>query len=283
MSISTTFDIRTPDQLTLLGRRWTVPGARASALIIHGVGEHSGRYDEVAGVMNACGVNVMSYDQRGFGQSDGVCGRIPDDLALVRDAAMVFSMLEAESPGGTTPLLVAHSMGGAVAAFAVTSSPTRPSAIKPRAIVLSSPAIQARVNPVEEGFLRQLLKDNKPNFALDSRITPDEVTHDEQVQQAIRADPLMHTVVTPRLVISIVDQGRDALAHAASVQVPALLLVAGDDKLVDPEASHKFAKAMGANAEFHKFDRLFHEVFNERPQDRLRVFAALTAWLNTHA
>jgi alpha-beta hydrolase superfamily lysophospholipase len=276
VSHSTTFWIPTSDKLRLLGRRWSVAGGgpRAAALLIHGVGEHSGRYDEVAAVMNAAGVEVLSYDQRGFGQSEGKKGCLPTPSALVDDAAMVFAMLENEHPGAA-PFLMAHSMGGAVAAFAVTSG-----AIGPRGLILSSPAIKPRVDDVQEAVLRFLLP-AFPDLRLDSHIRPEQVTHDVDVQQAIRDDKLMHTNVSPRLVVSIIDQGAAALAKAASVQIPALFLVAGDDQLVHPEASRAFAAAMpGGCAALHEFPGLFHEIFNERPDDRRKVFTILKAWLD---
>jgi alpha-beta hydrolase superfamily lysophospholipase len=163
-------------------------------------------------------------------------------------------------------------MGGAVASFAVTSG-----AIAPRGLVLSSPAIRPRAVAIE-GLLRLLLT-HFPDAPLDSQITPEEVTHDKQVQDDIRHDPLMHRTVTPRLVISIIDQGREAMADAAHVHVPSLFLVAGDDKLVFPDASRDFAMAIGPLATFQEFPKLFHEVFNERPSDRVKVFDVLRMWL----
>ena len=77
------FPIQTPDGLTLVGRRWPVDDARrhGRAVLIHGVGEHSARYDEAAGVMNGVGIDVVSYDQRGFGKSPGDPGKIETEYA----------------------------------------------------------------------------------------------------------------------------------------------------------------------------------------------------------
>ena len=140
---ATEFWIEAPDHTRLLGRRWAVtPGpARARALIIHGVGEHSGRYDDVAREMNGVGIEVVSYDQRGFGRSHGRRGVIPTDTALVDDAVHVFAMVASEADASAPrPYLIAHSMGGAIAAFAVTTGK-----IVPRGLVLSSPAIEPQL------------------------------------------------------------------------------------------------------------------------------------------
>jgi alpha-beta hydrolase superfamily lysophospholipase len=278
MPPSTMFPIRTHDNLTLLGRRWAASGPpRGSALLIHGVGEHSARYDEVAAVMTDLGLTVVSYDQRGFGKSEGPKGRIPGKSTLVDDAVMVFGMVENEAPAGAPPpFLVAHSMGGTIAAYAVTSK-----AIRPRGLVLSSPAIQPILNAVEENVLR-LLARVSPNIPLDSRIKPDQVTHDEQVRKAIATDHLMHTTVSPRLVVAILAQGADALADAPGLALPTLFLVAGADSLVHAEKSREFANAMRAgSATLHWYDGLFHEVFNETRPQRDLVLKDLKDWFAT--
>lgn len=276
-SRSTTFWMSTGDNVRLLGRRWSVApgGRRASALLIHGLGEHSGRYDEVAGVMNAVGIEVVSYDQRGFGQSEGPKGRLPNSSALLEDAAMVFALVGKDTAAGSPPLLVGHSMGGAIAALAVATG-----AIVPRGLVLSSPAFKTRVNVAEEAALRLTLR-VFPDLPLDSHIRPGQLTRDESVQASIKADRLMHTTVSPRLVISIIDQGAAALAAASNVRVPTLVLLAGDDRIVHSEASRQFAAAMPeGRITLHEFPGLFHEVFHERLVDRTVVLTILRDWLD---
>jgi alpha-beta hydrolase superfamily lysophospholipase len=274
--MSDEFPLQTPDGLTLVGRRWPVDHARrhGRAVLIHGVGEHSARYDEAAGLMNALGIEVVSYDQRGFGKSPGDPGKIPDELTLVTDAVMVFDRIQKEAPSGPPPFLIAHSMGGTIAAFSVARG-----LIAPRALALSSPAIAPRVKPFEEQLLRGLVT-FAPDFALDSRIMPDEVTRDVSEQKKIKHDKLMRRTVTPRLVLSIIDQGRAALAEAGKVRVPTLLLVAGADEVVDPNGTLRFFAGIPVNlATLHQYPSLFHEVFNELPADRKVVFADFERWL----
>jgi alpha-beta hydrolase superfamily lysophospholipase len=271
------FPITTPDGLTLLGRRWPAGLAqpRGRALIIHGVGEHSGRYDEVATAMTRLGVEVVSYDQRGFGESQGKHGEIPADDTLVADAARIFEMVRLEAPRDPPPFLIAHSMGGAIAAFAVTEG-----LIKPRALALSSPAIAPRVSALEEQALRLLVKLKVTDVPLNSRIKPEQVTRDPAEQAKIKADKRMHTTVTPRLVVSMLDQGESALAGANRISVPTLLLVAGSDLIVDQDITLEFADDIQSGlATLHTYPKLFHEVFNEIPPDRKVVFQDFDRWL----
>ncbi len=270
------FPITTYDGLTLLGRRWPVDDAQRNgrALIVHGVGEHSGRYAEVANAMTSLGVEVVSYDQRGFGESQGDRGEIPANDTLVADAAMVFETVRLEAPRNPAPFLVAHSMGGAIAAFAVSQG-----RIVPRGLVLSSPAIAPRVSALEEQALRLLVK-LFPNAPLDSRIKPAQVTRDPDEQQKIKKDKKMHTTVTPRLVVSILDQGQSAFDDASQIRVPTLLLVAGTDRIVDQDVTLRFFARLPQNlATLHQYSALFHEVFNELTADRKQVFEDFDGWL----
>ena len=216
----------------------------------------------------------MSYDQRGFGRSAGDPGKLPDELTLVTDAVLVFDLVRKERPAEPPPVLVAHSMGATIAAFAVARG-----LIAPRGLALSSPAIAPRISPFEEQILRGLVT-FAPGFALDSRIMPEEVTRDKHEQKKIMNDPLMHRTVTPRLVLSLVDQGRITLASAGQITVPTLLLVAGSDLVVDPDETLRFFGRLPSNlSTLHQYPALFHEVFNELPAARKRVFADFDRWL----
>lgn len=266
------FDIEA-DGATLRGRRWKTSGSsKATALIVHGIGEHSARYEHVALAMNAVGIDVVSYDQRGHGKSDGEHGVIPANDTLVKDAVLVFDYVARRGVG--TPYLLAHSMGGAIAAFAVTTGQ-----IRPLALILSSPAIRPQL-PISERVLRWLYK-RVPDLALTSCIAPNDLTHDPVIREQIKNDLLMHTRASPRLVVSILEQGAAALARAPKLQLDTLLLIAGDDKVVERTAAEAFAAAMPpAHVTKHVYEGFFHEVFNE--VDRKRVLDDLSAWLKQH-
>src|SRR5690348_9233821 len=111
---------------------WPQAGARAGVLIVHGLGEHAGRYGALAQWFNARGYTVRSYDQCGHGQSPGRRGALPRPLALLDDLAEVYGGFAAALPA--PPLLLGHSMGGLVALRAVLDR-----RVAPPALVLSSP------------------------------------------------------------------------------------------------------------------------------------------------
>ncbi len=269
--------MRTADGVELFVRDWPAARRRGSTLIIHGLGEHSGRYAHVAAALNEIGVSVRGYDQRGFGQSGGPRATIPYANALVDDAKLVFDQFtdEVRAAGDATPpFLIGHSMGGAIAARAVTGG-----WIKPRGLVLSSPALRSGLKGLALLGVRlgALLV---PNLIRPHGLPLDKISHDPAVLADAKADPLNHDQATPRLIAFIVDAGNKARAAAGTLEVPTLLLVAGADRLVAAYGSREFADATPpGRVTLHWFDGLYHEVMNEREPDRSRVLASLCMWM----
>lgn len=270
----------TPDGVNLAVRDWAVPPdvpPAGTALLVHGLGEHAGRYAHVASVLTGLGVAVRSWDQRGFGASGGARGAIPHPAALLDDTRLIFEALAAEACAAgdeATPFLIGHSMGGVVAARAATGG-----WITPRGLVLSSPALlthATRAERVAAAVCARLV----PNLAVPHRRLLDALSHDTAVSAAVRADALCHGRFTARLAHFILDAGAAALRDAHTFDVPTLLLVAGEDRLVDPAGARAFANAMPpGRCTLRWYDGLWHEVFNEQEPDRIRVLADLRAWV----
>ncbi|QPF75835.1 alpha/beta hydrolase [Roseateles sp. DAIF2] len=281
--------LRTDDGLPLHWRQWSRPGpepVRGTVLIVHGLGEHIGRYEHVAARLNEWGWHVVGHDQRGHGASGGPRGDIPDAERLLRDLAQVIDELRADPLLGAGPLvLLGHSMGGLVAArfvaggLALGNGGVLPAWFRPvDALVLSSPAL----DPGMSGFQKLLLSvalPLLPHLAVGNGLKPGWVSREAAVVNAYRNDPLVHDRVTPRLAGMIAEAGPEVLDRAAHWVLPTLLLWAGSDRCVDPEGSETFAaEAPKAVLQSHCFERLYHELFNE--PEREQVFARLQAWLN---
>jgi alpha-beta hydrolase superfamily lysophospholipase len=271
--------LTTADGLKLHVREWRCDDARGTVLVVHGLGEHIGRYEHVAAQLLRCGRNVVGYDQRGHGESDGARGRLNASDDLLSDLAVVIDAVRARLPG---PLvLLGHSMGGLVAARMVAGGlESQPPAWfrKVDALVLSSPALDARLRGAQK-LLLKVLGALAPNLAIGNGLQPEWVSRDPAVVQAYTLDPLVHDRVTPKLVRFIVDGGHLVRAHAARWRVPTLLLYAGSDRCVAPAGSAAFAAAAPKGAvTAQAFAPLFHEIFNEPEQ--AQVFAVLAAWLS---
>jgi alpha-beta hydrolase superfamily lysophospholipase len=108
----------------------------------------------------------------------------------------------------------------------------------------------------------------------------EKISHDAEVLIEAQDDPLNHRMATPRLIAFILDAGVQARRDAAKLAVPTLLLVAGDDHLVDPMGSREFAEAAPKElVTLRWYDGLYHEIFNEREPDRARVLRDLRDWI----
>lgn len=248
-------------------------GVVGQAVVVHGLGEHAARHGNVAGFLARRGFDVTAFDHRGHGRSDGRRGALRRDDDLVDDLDAVV-----ESTGREPVLLVGHSMGGLVALRYALEHPERV-----RALVLSSPALDPGLN-VGQKLLLATMSRLAPDIAVGNGLDPTKISHDAAVVRAYREDALVHDRITARLARFIVDGARDAVERAGSLAVPTLLLVAGDDRLVAPAASRRFAqRAPRERIEERVYDGLWHELFNESEPARARVFGDLGAWLDAHA
>jgi len=272
--------VRTRDGLALMRRDWPSADARGTIVIVHGLGEHIGRYAHVAARLNASRWSVVGYDQRGHGASPGERGRITAADDLLADLAAVIDDVRTATSG---PLvLLGHSLGGLVAARFVAGGLESPRPAWQRdvdALALSSPALDIGMNGARRALLATL-ETLTPNLGLGNGLDATGISRDAAVVATYRADPLVHDRIAPRLIRFLADSGPLVRQLAPRWSVPTLLLYAGSDRLVVPAGSAAFAAAApAAVVTARPFASLFHEIFNEPEQDE--VLAVLTAWLDT--
>lgn len=273
-STLSTFTSSDGDNLAL--QDWPLPDGialRGVVVLVHGLGEHAGRYDAVARRLNSWGFAVRGYDQYGHGESDGVRGALPVPARLIDDLADVIDSTRARVPGGLPLIVLGHSMGGLVAACLVALGQ-----VPVDGLVLSSPALDAGLNGLQK-LLVATLPRVAPNLTVGNGLDADFISHDAAVVAAYRADPRVHDRVSARLARFIAEAGPTVVAHAGEWSVPTLLMYAGADRLVNPAGSRAFAVAAPATVvSSHCFEDLYHEIFNEA--DPEPVFALLQQWLD---
>jgi alpha-beta hydrolase superfamily lysophospholipase len=273
--------LHTEDDARLQLRHWEAldpAQARGSVLIVHGLGEHVGRYEHVAAMLTAAGWHVSGYDQRGHGRSGGRRGAIarPDDL--LRDLGQVVDLVRARHAG---PLvLLGHSLGGLIAGRFVAEGLARQPAPWWRpvdALVMSSPALDPGMRAWQKALLA-VAGPLLPGLPAGNGLDPAWVSRDPKVVAAYQADPLVHDRIVPRLARFIVDAGELVRRRAAEWRLPTLLVYAGADRCVAPRGSRDFAAAAPDKVvESHCYEGLFHEIFNEPEQGE--VLARVRQWL----
>ena len=270
----TTFTASDGDNLAV--QDWPVAEGvrqRGMLLLVHGLGEHAGRYDGLAQRLNTWGFAVRGYDQYGHGESGGPRGGLPTSGRLLDDLADLVQSTRARLGSGQPLIVLGHSLGGLVAAAFARAHPTQLDGL-----VLSSPALATHATPLQRVLLRTL-PHIAPNLRVGNGLDTRWLSHDAAVEAAYRSDPLVHDRISSRLARFITTAGADIVAAAGHWKVPTLLLYAGDDRLVDAAGSRAFARAAPADiVSSHCFEGAFHEIFNEA--DAQPVFDALQRWLD---
>ena len=255
---------------------WPLPDGlslRGMVLLVHGLGEHAGRHDMLAKRLNSWGFAVRGYDQYGHGESGGGRGLLPTSTRLLDDLADIIDSTRLRMPAGAPLILLGHSMGGLVAGRFVSQGLRRV-----EGLVMSSPALDLGLSPLQK-LLLATLPHVAPNLTVGNGLDADFISHDPEVVDAYRRDPLVHDRVSGRMSRFIADAAAATVAGAREWTVPTLLMYAGDDRIVNPAGSRAFAAAAPpAVVTAQCFDGLFHELFHE--PDPEPVYEVLRRWLD---
>jgi len=262
------------DGTTLRTFHWASEGEPwAVALVVHGLGEHGGRYRTVAGALTAAGIDVLAYDQRGFGGSAGVRGYVDRFGQLHDDLAERVLAVRAARPG--LPLvLYGQSLGGLVTAGYVLSGRDLP---MPDLLVLSSPALDSE-QPAWKKSLAKILTGITPKMKLANGLPKDGLSRDPAVQAAVDADPLCISTSTVRLgAESFAEQERvqAAIAGISSMPLPTYVLHGSADPIVAPSASAILEGKGNVTRRVH--EGLRHECHHE--PEYPQVLAEVVAWI----
>jgi len=256
--------------------RWDPPpGTTVHArgvYVLHGMGEHGARYGRLATRLAGEGYRVAAHDHPGHGRSGGRRGVLDSADALVSEAASRLERFAAET--GAAPYLFAHSLGGVVATDLLLVHRAEVAGL-----VLSAPAIVPRLTRTDALKLR-VLSVLAPSFALELPYDASVLTGDPDEIAAARADALIHGFKSAGLVRWLIAGAHRAVERAGELDVPTLLLLAGDDRLIDTDRTRAFAERLpSARLTMHVYDDCRHELLNELPERRERVMDDIVGWL----
>ncbi|MEM9655641.1 MAG: lysophospholipase [Actinomycetota bacterium] len=250
-----------------LRRRWAVDDPRAAILVVHGIGEHSGRYAHVAQFFAQRGFDVEAFDNRGFGESGGARGHIDSYSVFLDDIA---ERLDARRTLGVPTVLFGHSLGGLMsAAYLVDDRP------QPDLAVLSSPALSSEM-PLWQKLGAPVLGRITPKLFVPSEIDGDLLSRDVEVQEAYRDDPLRVAGATAGLGFQTLQTMKATAASLDRLTVPTYVFHGEEDRLVPIAASQPFDGLAGVT--YRSWPGLRHECLNEPEQDQ--VMDEIAQWLD---
>lgn len=263
---ATTGTVTAPDGTELFTRHWTPPQPKADVLIVHGVGEHSGRWDHVGRFLADRGYAVTAFDLRGHGHSTGPRCHMDSFDQMVGDLAAVAATIDTVRPW----VLYGHSFGGLISTHYLTSDNRQPDAA-----VLSAPGLEDEI-PGALHAAAQVLGRVTPNLSIPNSISGEQLSRNPDVGEAYFNDPLVETTATCRFGLEGFNAQDAARTSIDQISGPALVIHGAEDNLVPPKASAPFAAIDGVERKL--YPGLRHEIHNEPESDQ--VLADVADWMD---
>ena len=257
----------------LFRRSWLPAEPRRVLVLVHGLAEHSGRYDHLGAWFSARDCAVHAYDHRGHGRSQGARGHVAAFAQLLDDLEGFLALVRREHPD--LPIaLVGHSMGGlVVGALLCERKPDVLGAVTSgAALELPTGVSGTRLRVVRA--LRRIT----PRLRIAGGVDPATLSRDPEVVRAYAEDPFVYRRITVSLASELMEAIVRTASGAIQVQVPMLLLHGEADRLCAARGSRSFhGQLRGGGHRLRIYPQLRHEIFNEPEQEQ--VFEDVLAWL----
>jgi alpha-beta hydrolase superfamily lysophospholipase len=237
-------------------------------LVVHGIAEHSGRYERTGSLLADAGFLVRSFDLIGFGATGGPRGDIAE-WGLYHD--QIERHMSWARDQGVPVVLLGHSMGGNLAAGYVLAG--RPA---PDLLVLSAPALGGGAG--WQKALAGVLSKIAPALAIPNTLKGEQLSRDPTVGEAYFSDPLVYDRTTPRLGAALFAAMTEVTGNATRLEVPTLVLHGGADTIVPPQSTAILGEVPGV--ERRLYPELRHEILNE--PEGPDIVAEISSWISAH-
>lgn len=233
-------------------RTWTAEETRANVLLLHGIAEHSGRYEHVGATLAAAGYSTRAFDHHGHGRSGGRRAHVPSFDTFLDDVEDNLAELRSD---GKPVVLMAHSMGGLIAlTYCVTGRPL------PDVLLLSGPALGADV-PRWQRVMAPVLGRAVPKLFIKNEFDGSLLSTDPDVGTAYVDDPLRIPGATAGLGLALFSAMKTANENLTSLSIPTMVFHGSADRIVPPHFTEPIDQL--AVAKRQVLEGLEHEVLNE--------------------
>jgi acylglycerol lipase len=267
------------DSTTFFMQGWE-PDNEPKALIalVHGLGEHSGRYAHVGQVMTDAGYALVGFDLRGHGKSGGARGHSLSLNVYMQDMRQFFALTAQRYPE-LPHFLYGHSFGGLLSlSYAIQYSAGL------KGVMVTGAALRSSLQEQKVKIaVAKLLGAFLPAMTVQSGLDPTTISRDRKVVDAYVNDSLVHDSTSlgfGKSALSAIDL---CFARAREFTIPLLIMHGTDDKLTYPRGSEDFARRVGEagnDVTLKLWDGLYHELHNE--PEKAEVFKCMTEWLDKH-
>ncbi len=268
----------------LPGRLWLGPRDPVGmVVVIHGLGDHSARFEALARQLNSEQWAVFAFDLPGHGASPGRRGsaRSFDRLLVDIDCAVrdVRRQLGQRQRGDLPLVLLGHSMGGNLAInYVLRRAEFSAEGNEVDGLVLAAPMLlPPKPPPRPHIFAAWITGHLLPSLRVHRSIDVDRLTSDPDEADAIATDPQMHASITIYLATQLLSQGRWALDHARALAIPMLVMFGEKDELIDQAACEHLPIRAGEQATVVRWPGKRHALFHDQPEGEISEF--MIRWL----
>ena len=257
-------------------------GGHRVALVVHGMGEHGGRYLHLAHYLGDSVDSVSCLDLPGHGRSEGLRGDIERFDSLIDDIALAVKRTHEQFTkrfGKCELHLVGHSLGGHL----VLRTALKHAGLPLASLTASAPFLGIKVKvPVIKKSAAILLSRIWGSLQLDTELDAALLSHDPEAVEAYRADRLIHSKMTPRFFMQVQEAMRDTLAQTRGIECPVMIQVAMQDGVVDPERALDFFRNLDhSKKELKTYPQFYHEIYNELGKEQ--PLADLRDWIASNS
>ena len=265
------FTLPLSSEITLSGLKWEIDNPKANLILVHGAGEHVGRYNHWAKLFNHQLINVYGVDHYGHGNSPGARGHLTNYDLYLNEIKALKKMID-DQADGLPLLLYGHSLGGNIVLNWILEQEKSVDYV-----IASAPWIKLKlVPPTWKISLMKWLSGILPALSQSNELDPNWLSRDKLVVERYIKDPLVHNKITLSAA-NILFQRAEILDNYNKQISDKVLIIHGlDDKITDAAASQAFAARTGID--YHSVKGLYHELHNEPEQ--IEIFNYICNWLN---
>ncbi|WBX70913.1 alpha/beta hydrolase [Tenacibaculum retecalamus] len=257
---------------TFFGQFWQPETVKAVVVIIHGMGEHSGRYQHVAKKLTDNNFGVIAFDHFGHGKTTGKRGHNPGFDTVLESISKL--IIKAKEVFGDKPIfLYGHSMGGnAVINYTLRKENDL------TGIIATSPMLKLAFDPPAWKLsLGKMMQKIAPSITLGNELDANDVSRDKTEVAKYINDPLVHDKISPNFSLSFIDSGEWAIENASTLKKPMLLLHGTGDKIIDYKGTEAFANAT-KKASLKLYEGGYHELQHDLCKEEM--MQDIVNWLN---